>query len=433
MKKDLMKENSMNFPPEVKQLIRLAKEVSRETRMPAYLVGGFLRDLLLGRRDWDLDIAVEGDGIKFAEILAVRSGAGLTRHERFGTATLSMDHKLKVDIATTRKELYPASACLPVVSSGTLVEDLFRRDFTINAMALNVSGAAGRGLIDIYHGKSDLASGRIRVLHKMSFKDDPTRILRAIRFKQRYGFRIEPVTLRLLKDAVSSGLLGKVHPHRLRDELILMFKEEDPAGQLKQLCALAGLSFISGKLKADKRACVLFGSIRRQIGWFMRNFPVHGKFQPWLVYFAALLSQLTLSQSRKAIRRLGLSRQEEKVILSCRLINPRLIRSLKEKNVKPAQIFNLLKPLSYEALIFLCSISPEEALKRRVSDFVRVYNCVRLCISGDDLCRMGLEPGPRYQQLLNKVLSARLNGRVRNRRQELVLIGKLMKYNNGEE
>ncbi len=433
MKKDLMKENMMNFPPEIKQLIRLVKEVSRETKMPAYLVGGFPRDLLLGRKDWDLDIAVEGDGIKFAEALAARSRAGLTRHERFGTATLNMGHRLKVDIATTRKEVYPASACLPVVSPGTLVEDLFRRDFTVNAMALSVSGIPGRELIDIYHGKSDLASGSIRVLHKMSFRDDPTRILRAIRFKQRYGFRIEPATLKLLKDAVSSGFLGKVHSHRLRDELILMFKEEDPAGQLKQLCALAGLSFISRKLKPGRRACVLFGSIRRQIGWFMRDFPVHGKFQPWLVYFAALLSPLTLSQSRKAIRRLGLSRQEEKIILSCRLINPRLIRRLKDKNIKPAQVFNLLKPLSYEALILLCSVSPEEGLKRRVSDFLRVYNCVRLCISGDDLCRMGLEPGPRYQQILNKVLCARLNGRVRNRREELVLIGKIMKHNNGEE
>jgi len=422
-----MKKYLKNLPQEIKNLIALVEEVSRETKMPAYLVGGFPRDLILGVKDWDLDITVEGDGIKFAEILAKKLNTGLIKHQRFGTATLTLGHRLKVDIATTRKEIYPSSACLPQVSPGSIKEDLLRRDFTINAMAISLSGKSGRELIDAYCGKDDLTAGKIRILHDLSFKDDPTRILRAIRFKQRYNFEIEPKTLSLLKEAVSAGLLSKVHPHRTRDELVLMFKEKDPSAQIKQLYALGGLSFISGKLNPGKHTYDLFKSINREIVWFMQNFPFHGKFEAWLVYFAALLKTLTLVQGKMIIRRLGLSKQEEIKILSCRKINHRLIARLENKNIKPAQIFNLLKPFSYEAIILLRSASRDRIFKKHIADFLKIYNCQRLCTSGDDLHRLGVTPGPLYHKILNKILAARLNGKVSSRQDELALINKIIK------
>lgn len=422
-----MKKYLENLPEEIKDLIVLVREVSNETRMPAYLVGGFPRDLILGAKDWDLDITVEGNGIKFAEALAKKLNSGLIRHERFGTATLILGHRLKVDIATTRKETYPFNACLPVVSPGSLKEDLLRRDFTINSMAVSLSGEAGHKLIDVFCGKEDLAAGKIRILHDLSFKDDPTRILRAIRFQQRYNFKIEPKTLRLLKEAVKSGLLNKVSPHRMRDELILMFKEKNPSALLKQLYALGALSFISDKLKPDRQTYNLFKSVNKGIFWFMRSFPLHKQLDAWLVYFAALLRPLTLAQSKKTIRKMGLSKQEEKKVISCRKINQGLIRRLKDKRIKPAQIFALLKPLSPEAIILLRSASPDSLLRKHVTDFLKIYNCARLCVSGDDLCSLGVLPGPKYQKILNKVLVARLNGRVKNRQDELALIGKLLK------
>ena len=420
-----MREYLKNFPQEIKNLIALAKDVSRETKMPAYLVGGFPRDLILGVKDWDLDITVEGNGIKFAEALARRLNSGLIRHERFGTATLILDYRLKVDIATTRKEIYPFNASLPVVSPGSLREDLLRRDFTINAMALCISEGGGEKLIDIFGGRQDLAAGKIRILHDLSFKDDPTRILRAIRFQQRYNFKIEPETLRLLKEAIGAGLLEKVNPHRMRDELILMLKEKNPAGILKQLCVLDALSFISDKLKPAKSTYDSFKSVNREILWFMRNFPLHKQFDAWLVYFAALLRPLTLAQGKKIIRKMGLSKQEEKKILSCRKINQGFIRRLKSRQIKPAQIFSLLKPLSPEAVILLRSASADSLFKKHIADFLKVYNCARLCVSGDDLYNLGVLPGPKYQKILNKVLAARLNGKVSNRQDELALIRKI--------
>jgi tRNA nucleotidyltransferase (CCA-adding enzyme) len=422
-----MRKYLKNLPREIKNLIALIEEVSRETKMPAYLVGGFPRDLILGVKDWDLDITVEGDGIKFAEIMANKLNTGLVKHQRFGTATLTLGHRLKVDIATTRKEIYPSSASLPQVSPGSIREDLLRRDFTINAMAVSLCGKSGRELIDVYCGKDDLIAGKIRILHDLSFEDDPTRILRAIRFKQRYNFKIEPKTLNLLKEAVSAGLLSKVHPHRTRDELVLMFKEKNPSAQIKQLHALGGLSFISDKLKPGKHTYDLFKSINKEIVWFMQNFPFHGRFEAWLVYFAALLKTLTLKQGKKIIRRLGLSKQEEIKILSCRKINQRLIQRLENKNIKPAQIFNLLKPFSYEAIILLRSACRDRVFKKHIADFLKIYNCQRLCTSGDDLCRLGVSPGPLYHKILNKVLAARLNGKVSSRQDELALINKIIK------
>jgi len=159
----------------------------------------------------------------------------------------------------------------------------------------------------------------------------------------------------------------------------------------------------------------------------MRDFPFHGSFEAWLVYFAALLRPLPLAQSKRIIRRMGLSKQEERKILSCRKINPGFIRRLKNKHLKPAQIFNLLKPFSYEAIILLRSASRDVFFKKHIADFLKIYNCARLCISGDDLYRMGVLPGPRYHKILNKVLAARLNGSVSNRQDELDLIGKIIK------
>jgi tRNA nucleotidyltransferase (CCA-adding enzyme) len=422
-----MREYLKKLPREIKSLIDLARKVSKETKMPAYLVGGFPRDLILGVKHWDLDITVEGNGIKFAEDLAEKLKSGLIRHPRFGTATLTLGHRLKVDIATIRKEIYPSNASLPEVSPGSLKEDLMRRDFTINAMAVGLSARTGQELIDIFGGKEDLAAGKIRILHDLSFKDDPTRVLRAIRFQQRYNFKIEPKTLRFLKEAINLGLLNKVNPHRMRDELVLMLKEKNPAGQLKQLCALGGLSFISNKLKSVNATCDLFKSIDKEISWFTKNFPAYRQLDTWLIYFAALLKPLTLAEIKKITRALALAKHEEKRIVGYREINQRFIERLKNKQLKPMQVFALLKPLSYEAIILLRSTSQSINLKQHIADFLKIYNRVRLYISGDDLADLGVLPGPGYQKIFAKVLTARLNGKLKNRQEELDLIRRIVK------
>ncbi|MDD5595678.1 MAG: hypothetical protein PHY94_05485, partial [Candidatus Omnitrophica bacterium] len=204
------------LPKEIKDLLRLIGKTSGKLKMPAYLVGGFVRDLVLGVNNFDLDIAIEGEGIVFAEDLSKELGGKLTLHRRFRTATLAPSHKLKIDIATARREIYPQAASLPEVRPGCLKDDLFRRDFTINAMAVSISGEDYGKLIDIFGGRNDLREKKIRILHDLSFIDDPTRILRAIRFQERFAFKIEPQTLKLLKAACRNKMLESVEPQRLR-------------------------------------------------------------------------------------------------------------------------------------------------------------------------------------------------------------------------
>lgn len=422
-----MKKYLEKLPVEIKKIISLAADVSRQTGMPVYLVGGFLRDLILGVKNFDLDITVEGSGIVFAEELAKRLKTKIITHERFGTATLVLRGRLKVDIATARKERYPCCASLPVVSSGSLSEDLMRRDFTINAMAMSVACGQGYRLIDPFGGKDDLAAGRIRILHDLSFKDDPTRVLRAIRFAQRYNFKIEPLTLRLLKEAVSLGLLHKVNAHRMRDDLILILKEDNPLKQIKRLYAIAGLSFISKKLKPGKSTYDLFKAIGKEVFWFTKNFPDRRQPDIWLIYFAALLKPLGLAEIKKITRKLGLRKGEEKRIISYCQMGKKIISCLSKKDVRPSQIFSLLEPLSYETIILLAASSRNKHFKRHIADFLEIYNGMRLYVSGHDLHGLGVLPGPEYQKIFARVLTAKLNGKVATRQDELVLIRKLIK------
>jgi len=424
-----MKEYFKKLPPELKKIIGLAQRVSCETGVPAYLVGGCVRDLILGEKNLDLDIAIEGNGIIFARSLAEKIGSKLVVHERFGTANLILSDGLKVDIATTRREQYPHPAALPVVNPGSLKEDLKRRDFTINALALRLDKNKEQKIIDLFGGQADLAAGRVRFLHDLSFKDDPTRILRAVRFSRRFNFKIEPKTLRLLKEAIRDGLLDKVSPHRMRDELVLILKENNPFRPIKQLGDLGALGFISAGLKVNKSTAVLFRSIAKEITWFVKNFPARRQLDSWLVYFTALLAPLSLARIKTVISRLGLRKGEEKRIISYYQGRCRLVAFLSKKQVAPERIFSLLEPLSYETIILLRAASQNKNLKKHLEDFFEIYNGMRVCISGHDLGGLGVLPGPEYQKIFAKVLVAKLNGRVKNRREELLLIRKLVRAN----
>jgi tRNA nucleotidyltransferase (CCA-adding enzyme) len=427
-----MKKYLKNLPQEIKYLINAAQKVSGETKMPAYLVGGFVRDLILGVKNFDLDITVEGSGILFADKLANQLKAKLNIHERFGTATLILKNGTKIDVATTRKERYSTCAALPIVTFGLLNEDLLRRDFTINAMALRIARGKKQQLTDPFGGKEDLNKKCIRVLHDLSFQDDPTRILRAIRFEQRYNFKIEPKTLKLLKEAVALGLLFKPNAHRLRDDLISMLKENNPAKQIKRLVSLAGLSFISRKLKPGKTTYNLFKAIGNEVAWFEKNFPTRRKLDIWLIYFIALLKPLGKAEIKRIIQKLGLRKGEEKRALDYCQMSKKLIRRLSQKGLTAAQIFSLLEPLSYEAIILLNATSKNNNLKQYISDFIEIYNGMQIYVSGKDLHGLGIMPGPVYQKIFAKVLTAKLNGKVATYQDELVLIKGLIRQKGND-
>ena len=224
--------------PTLQGVLREAGDLAVEIGFKAYVVGGMVRDLLLGLQTIDVDIVVEGQGIHFARKLADRLQAKVRCHERFGTATLTLPDQLRVDIATARTEFYERPAALPRVTPGSIRDDMFRRDFTINTLAASlIPGEFGR-VLDDFGGVRDLRERHIRVLHEESFIDDPTRIFRAVRFEKRLDFRIVRSTEQWIVDALSRSILEVLEDYRIATELRLILEERDPAGPLRRLSEL---------------------------------------------------------------------------------------------------------------------------------------------------------------------------------------------------
>jgi len=421
-----MREYLNNLPKEIQDLVQLAGEAAQANKMRAYLVGGLVRDLILGVKNLDLDIVVEGDGIRFAEVLASSLKANLIRHKRFGTATLTLGH-IKIDIATAREETYPHPASLPSVTSGTLKDDLRRRDFSINAMAISINKDNYAELIDFFHGSLDLRNKNIRVLHDLSFIDDPTRILRAARFEQRLNFRIEPRTLKLLKEANKLRMIERVQPQRLRDELILILKEKYPIRAIRRVNTLTGLSFINNRLKSGNNNYKLLNSAERQINWFKKTYSERRHLDAWLIYFMALIDNLTISDLKSIFKAFVFRKGEEKRMLALKKITVSFIRELSRKEIKPSRIFHLLDPLSYEVILLLKAKYKNRDLNKNIEDFLEIYNFIRISVTGHDLYRLGIEPGPYYQKIFAKVLKAKLDGKVSTKEQELELINKFIR------
>ncbi len=228
------------IPAAVKPLLARIGRLAEAQQMRAYAVGGCVRDWQLRRCGLDLDIAVEGDGIALAKAAAKALGARLQAHEQFGTASLRLSSGpiRRVDLASCRRETYARPAAYPKVVPGTLDEDLFRRDFTINAMAVALTPGRLGVLVDPFHGAADLRRRQLRMLHRRSFVDDPSRILRGIRFAVRFRLRWEPATARALRAAMGEGALGRLNAGRLRRELDRMLEEEDPRACLQRLAEL---------------------------------------------------------------------------------------------------------------------------------------------------------------------------------------------------
>lgn len=419
----MIKKYLNRLPQEVRDLVYLAWDISSCNNMPVYLVGGFVRDLVLGVKNLDLDIVVEGDGIKFAEDLAKRLNVRIVSHRRFGTAALIINHHFKVDIATARKESYPHPASLPLVVPGTLKDDLYRRDFTINAMAIDISPVNFGGWTDFFNGREDIRNKKIRVLHDLSFIDDPTRLLRAIRFEQRYNFRIEQHTLKLFKQALSRRMLEKVSSHRLRDEIILILKEPSPIKDIKRINQLVGFSFISPNLSFSAKTISFLKSIERQIIWFKNKTPRKRMLDTWLMYLIGLISNMPQRETKAFCTRFGFSKGEIRRILSYK----KIIDSLKDKlnrAILPSQVYKYLQPLSYEVILLLNAKYKDRTLRKNIKDFFNIYNGTRIQVTGADLAKLAIRPGPYYKKLFLATLYAKLDGRVKTKEEELEFIEK---------
>ena len=410
-------------------LLRELGSLADERGVSLYLVGGVVRDLLLRRENWDLDLAVEGDGIAFARLVADRFGAGLAVFERFATARLVLPNSLKIDIATTRRESYVKPAALPDVTPASLQEDLFRRDFTINAMAIQLNPATFGELHDPYGGQRDLRAKTIRVLHEGSFIDDPTRIFRAIRFTRRFGFSLEPSTRHMLEEAAATKLVQQLSGPRLCNEILLLLGERDPRKPIKSLVLLRLLRFLHPRLQYTKKGERVVAVLPRALAWWKKQCPDHVVERP-LIYLMALLSQAGPVVLRSVIQRLQLSSLQSNAVELAGRKTDQLVQVLEgTKDMRPAQVYRLLAGLPDDAIVLLVAKGLAmrkggglHRLTRRLLRYLKHDRGATTILRGEDLKRLGLKPGPQFKAILGRLLDARMNGQVRTESDERAFV-----------
>jgi len=418
------------LPQERLSLLRELGNLADEGGVSLYLVGGVVRDLLLKRENWDLDLTVEGDGIAFAQLVADRYGAGLAVFERFATARLAFPDGLKMDIATTRRESYAQPAVLPTVQPASIEEDLFRRDFTINAIAMQLnSGKFGR-VLDAYGGQRDLRARTIRVLHAGSFQDDPTRIFRAIRFEQRFGFCLERTTVRLLAQAAATNLIQQLSGPRLQNEILSLFAEHDPVRAIARLGQLKLLRFLHHRLCYTTKVKRVVTAVPKALAWWVRRFQDSAIDRP-IVYLMALSNESSSVVVAAMIRRLALSREQAKNVSAGGRRVDRVLKRLTNKGpVRPSQVYRLLANLRDEAFVLLLAkqVSAQHVvrlslLKQHLVAYVK-NRAIKTALTGRDLQAMGLQPGPQYKTILGKLLDARIDGMITTEAEERVFVRK---------
>lgn len=420
--------------PEVFELLETISKQAVKKKMRVYLVGGFVRDLLLGVENYDIDIVVEGNAIEFARSLLKVWGGRVITHSRFQTAILvtrwpahlHLDKKtLRLDIATARTEYYEFPAALPKVELSSLKEDLYRRDFTINSMAISLNRDSFGVLIDFFGGREDLAAGKIKVLHNLSFVEDPTRIFRAVRFEQRYNFKINKQAEHLIKTAISLDMFEKVAGERLREEIIYILNEEEPLKGIKRMVQLHELRFIHPKIKWSVSLERFFKKTKREIKWLKKI--KAEKIDSWLIYFMAMLIDLTYEESLEVTNRFALSNTHKMKILSFKKNANVVTKTLRQRRLLPSQIYNILQGKSFEEIILFAAISDSLLFHRRVEDYIKIYSQIQPYLSGEDLKKMGLKPSPRLGKILRALLSAKINGGLKSKKDEVNFCKKFIK------
>ncbi len=399
---NLIDKLARTLPAEGRTALTAITNAGHEDGLTLYLVGGSVRDLLLGHPTLDVDLTLEGD----APDLAQRVAAGLPGlrclvHSAFGTATLK-NAGFRLDVATARGETYRRPGALPSVRPGSLREDLSRRDFTVNAMALALTGSRTGDIVDPFDGRTDLKAGLLRVLHEGSFRDDATRILRGARYESRLGFRLERRTLLWLKRDV--GYLETISGPRIREELARALREPQPERVLLRLQRLGALQAIHSALSFDGRRARAFAWLRE-----VRGEP------PTTAYLALLAWGLSLAEATALAARLTLTRRETEAVRAAP--EAMAIKRKLSRGVRPSRVVALLSPLP-PASVWALAASASGRARQQALRYLQRWRYVKPSLDGHALLAMGARPGPGLGRALRRLRAARLDGEVRSRREE---------------
>lgn len=389
----------------------------------AFLVGGFVRDLLLRIENYDIDIVIEGDGLKFADELAKTRGVRVRPHSEFATAKVIYPDGFKIDIATARLEYYKAPAALPIVEHSSLKLDLHRRDFTINTIAISLNKTNFGQLIDFFGGQRDIKDKTIRVLHSLSFVEDPTRVFRAIRFEHRFGFQIGKHTMNLIRNTIKMSFLSRIAGKRLWSELVLILSEEEPERVLRRLHELDLLRFISVHLTFEKDKEVLFHQMHDVYKWYQLLYRDH-PCDKISYYVLGLVDHMKPDEIGDFCRKTEMTeRLRRKTVDNMARIRDTMARlAYGLQPMKKSEAYKMYEVLSEEARLFIMARTRSDEVKRSISNYITYSERFKPILTGEDLKNMDIKEGPVYREILDKLREAKIDNNLRTKEEEIAYV-----------
>ncbi|MFI3272012.1 MAG: CBS domain-containing protein [Pseudomonadota bacterium] len=434
------------LPQHIREVLEHAGRLGDRLGLDVYTVGGFVRDLLLGQPNHDLDIVVEGDGIAFAKIFAQELQGRVREHEAFKTALIIYNdgrapkghgtvqiagEEQRIDVATARLEYYEYPAALPSVELSSIKMDLFRRDFTINALALQLNGPHFGKLVDFFNAQNDIKKGVVRVLHSLSFVEDPTRMMRAIRFEQRYNFSLGQQTLRLMKNALELELIEKLSGARIYHEFNSISKENNAIDCFKRMHELGMLTHIHEKLALTPQKITIMERMDDVLTWYDLLY-IDTKPERWLVWLLCLSHGIKHRECLEIAQRLALTPSQTKRFLAIHeyvLSKPIFTQKVyqdEHANLQASVLYTLFTPLDLEGILYAMAMANNENLRKQSSHYLNVLQHIKADIDGHDLRSMGLETGPQYAIILQKIFYTKLDGEAPNRALQLAMARNLI-------
>ncbi len=394
-----------------------------------YVVGGFVRDLLINRKIDDIDIVVEGDGIAFAKKFAEIHGLRSHGYKKFGTAVIIFPDGFKIDVASARHEYYKTPAALPTIEMSSIKSDLLRRDFTINAFAICLNPDDYGTIIDFFGANRDIKDKAIRVIHNLSFVEDPTRIFRAIKFANRFDFSIGKVTSSLIKNAIDIDCFKNLSGLRVLSELKQIFEEENPIPAIKSLQHYGLEKILHPELIIDKDTYKLFDEVYKVVSWH-DLLHTDEKYYKWSLYFMVLTKKCSFKIADELCTRLKFPEKEKRIILKNRLKAQKHL-SILEKNLplKNSELYSLLSIFKTEQILYMIASASTQKSKKAITHYYTKLKAIKISTQGKDLLEMGLKPGPIYNDTLSAILNAKLDKKVKTKIDEKKYAAKYIKNN----
>ncbi len=416
-----------NMPEEIQKALKLCSDCADSLSIPIYLVGGAVRDLVLRNNTFDIDITVEDNAIEFVKILRKENPTIcriIETHEDFKTAKIELKtdkQTINIDITSTRKEIYPAPAGLPVLitTGGSIEEDLSRRDFSINAMAISLNSNTFCNLTDPFSGYQDLKERKVRILHNLSFIEDPTRIIRGLKFRVRFGFQLDDTTKNLQKACLESGLFNGLCGERIKSELKQTFNINNPLC-LEKFIEEKMLLLIDQNIYLPEKPKEAAKSAYDTIS---ANFEKINKPEfVWLIYLGVLVSEFTPDKITDIAGKLYLSGLETEILLGSKCI-----LNLKESLIKAQtnyEIYEKLEGYFPESSLTALATSENEQFKEKVRMYLKELQDIQIYTNGKTLIEAGLVPGPVFGEILREILKGKVNGEIKTQEDEEKLIKK---------